>query len=402
MPPKGRKSMTRACLPEYVLSIIARLKGAGFASYAVGGCVRDIALGRTPADYDVATAALPENVAALFEKTVNTGEKHGTVTVFIGKNSVEVTTFRTEGGYSDHRRPDSVQFVSELEADLARRDFTINALAMDENGIIIDSFGGLSDMERRLIRCVGEPTRRFNEDALRMLRALRFSAVLGFDIEEETYNAIKACAPLARSLSAERVREELRKTLVSPRPETVGELIRLGLLSTFLTPKPLDLTPLTRCPNDENARIALFVFLLRREGLIASAGEFLRALRFSGETVSVCSKAAEIIARGLPKGAADMKRLIFSAGEGAVSCAAAAMGEEELFSRVLSSGECLSLKELAVSGGDLLALGLEGRAVGETLLLLLDHVFETPSDNERNILLNIAKKQSKNILTKRQ
>ena len=178
-----------------------------------GGCVRDTLMGRRPNDWDVATSAAPEAVQSLFRRTVPTGLRHGTVTVLYGGGRCEVTTYRVEGAYSDHRRPDSVRFTPSLSDDLSRRDFTINAMAMDASGNVTDPFGGREDISRRIVRCVGEPRERFEEDALRMLRAVRFAAKLGFEIEAGTRCAIRRCAPLAASLSAERVAGELSGVL---------------------------------------------------------------------------------------------------------------------------------------------------------------------------------------------
>ncbi len=388
--------MTIYKLPEYVLSIMARLAKNGFQAYAVGGCVRDMVLGIIPGDYDIATSAKPDQIAALFERSVRTGEKHGTITVLIGDMQAEVTTYRTESGYSDHRRPDSVAFVSELREDLSRRDFTINSLAMDSCGAITDCFGGLSDIKSGIIRCVGEPEKRFNEDALRMLRALRFSAVLGFEIEPETLDAIKKCSNLSVSLSAERVRAELVKILLSPRPEALERVITFGLLNSFLVPKPIDLFVLSQIPADEKARLALLSYILRKNGLIDSVESFLAALRFSNELASVCKAAVNILENGLPNTAADTKRLLSRFGYDAALCAAKASAKEQ-FSRlldlVISSGECYSLKQLALNGDNLRSLGYSGKTVGNILSALLEHVIETPFDNNRNILLNLVKKQ---------
>ncbi|MBR1457252.1 MAG: tRNA nucleotidyltransferase, partial [Oscillospiraceae bacterium] len=232
--------------PKYVRQVLVTLQSRGFAAYLVGGCVRDVLLGVRPNDWDVCTGALPEQVLALFPGSRPTGLRHGTVTVVLGSRQVEVTTFRTESGYADHRRPDAVSFVGDLTADLSRRDFTMNAIALSADGVLHDPFGGVEDIRRRLIRCVGVPTERFEEDALRMLRALRFSARLGFDIDLITLDAIREKAPLAALLAAERVRDELEKTLLSPAPETVFTMSDLGLLERYLLrPLPPDV-PLGR------------------------------------------------------------------------------------------------------------------------------------------------------------
>lgn len=218
-------------IPGGVRACLDTLRRTGHAAYPVGGCVRDLLLGRTPGDFDVCTDARPERVMELFPHTVPTGLRHGTVTVRTEDGPVEVTTFRREAGYADGRHPDAVDFDATLAEDLARRDFTVNAMALDENGMVIDRYGGQMDLFRNVIRCVGDPDRRFAEDALRMLRAVRFAAQLDFSIEKGTLDAIRRSARRAENLSGERIKAELEKILLSPRPELAGELLRLGLLA---------------------------------------------------------------------------------------------------------------------------------------------------------------------------
>ena len=205
-------------VPAHVQQLLAALRAGGFVACPVGGCVRDSLLGRVPGDWDVCTSARPEQVKACAAprwRTVDTGIAHGTVTVLTAGGPVEVTTFRVEGGYSDHRRPDGVRFVADLKEDLARRDFTVNAMALDEGGIV-DPFGGRADLQAKVIRCVGEPAARFEEDALRILRALRFAACLDFSVEPATLAAARAAAPTLCRVSAERVFTELDKLLLGP------------------------------------------------------------------------------------------------------------------------------------------------------------------------------------------
>lgn len=225
--------MEKFRLLEPVRRCCGVLRAAGFAAHPVGGCVRDLLLGREPGDWDVTTSARPEQVQALFPHTIPTGAKHGTITVVEGGEALEVTTFRTESGYGDARHPDRVSFDTDLTGDLARRDFTVNAMALGVDGEIIDPFGGRADLENRLIRAVGEPERRFSEDALRILRGVRFAAQLGFAVEPATAAAMETCAPLVEHVSAERVRTEVEKTLCSPRPQWAGRLVELGVLDRF-------------------------------------------------------------------------------------------------------------------------------------------------------------------------
>lgn len=372
--------------PKYVLNILCALDSAGHRAVLAGGCVRDNLLGRRPSDWDIASSASPEEVLALFPRCVPTGIKHGTVTVLSGGGSVEVTAFRAEGGYSDHRRPDSVSFGCPLEADLARRDLTVNAMAMDAAGEITDPFGGRDDLRRRLLRCVGEPERRFGEDALRMLRTVRFSAQLGFEIEPRTLEAIRALAHLASGLSAERVRDELLKTLRSPAPGLVWQLVDLGLLGACLAPgdasaprEALDVLPIY-------ARLAHFCRGLELGGYIMSTDCFLAALRFDGETLRRTASAVEV----LKSGSRDWKRLLRDHGEAAVL---AAHPKNRALRAVLRSGECWELSSLAIGGRELAALGYSGPELGRELRRLLDHVIDYPADNRADILCKLAERK---------
>lgn len=372
--------------PKYVLNILCALDSAGHRAVLAGGCVRDSLLGRRPSDWDIASSASPEEVLALFPRCVPTGIKHGTVTVLSGGGSVEVTAFRAEGGYSDHRRPDSVSFGCPLEADLARRDLTVNAMAMDAAGEITDPFGGRDDLRRRLLRCVGEPERRFDEDALRMLRTVRFSAQLGFEIEPRTLEAIRALAHLASGLSAERVRDELLKTLRSPAPGLVWQLVDLGLLDACLAPgdasaprEALDVLPIY-------ARLAHFCRGLELGGYIMSTDRFLAALRFDGETLRRTASAVEV----LKSGSRDWKRLLRGHGEAAVL---AAHPKNRALRAVLRSGECWELSSLAIGGRELAALGYSGPELGRELRRLLDHVIDCPADNRADILCKLVERK---------
>lgn len=372
--------------PKYVLNILCALDSAGHRAVLAGGCVRDSLLGRRPSDWDIASSASPEEVLALFPRCVPTGIKHGTVTVLSGGGSVEVTAFRAEGGYSDHRRPDSVSFGCPLEADLARRDLTVNAMAMDAAGEITDPFGGRDDLRRRLLRCVGEPERRFDEDALRMLRTVRFSAQLGFEIEPRTLEAIRALAHLASGLSAERVRDELLKTLRSPAPGLVWQLVDLGLLGACLAPgdasaprEALDVLPIY-------ARLAHFCRDLELGGYIMSTDRFLAALRFDGETLRRTASAVEV----LKSGSRDWKRLLRGHGVAAVL---AAHPKNRALRAVLRSGECWELSSLAIGGRELAALGYSGPELGRELRRLLDHVIDYPADNRADILCKLVERK---------
>lgn len=319
-------------LPGGVARCLAVLRGAGHAAHPVGGCVRDLLLGRRPGDFDVCTSARPEQTMALFDRTVPTGVKHGTVTVLTEGGPVEVTTFRREGGYADGRHPDGVSFDVGLTEDLARRDFTINAMALGTDGAVIDPFGGRADLAAGLIRCVGDPDTRFAEDALRMFRALRFAAQLGFAIEEDTLAAIGRNAHRAALVSGERIKVELEKTLLSPRPEWAGQAIRLGLLA--------HLYPVKNCPDLTGLRELPAEVIHRWRGFCGKTGFPLERLP---------------VERTLRQGVLHPEREV--------------------------------IKTLALSGGELAALGLKGKEIGDVQKRLAEHILIHPEDNQREKLL---------------
>jgi tRNA nucleotidyltransferase (CCA-adding enzyme) len=358
-------------------------------------------MGRPVNDWDVATSARPVDVARLFPKTVLTGEKFGTVTVLLAEDTVEVTTFRTESEYHDGRRPENVEFVSTLDEDLRRRDFTINAMAVSDKGEFIDPFDGIKDIERQIIRCVGGPNTRFSEDALRMFRAFRLSAELGFAIESETMQAICANVERASLISAERVHVELEKTLMSHRPELAGEMIKIGLLSRYVAvsgKSPDGVEKIADLPMEKLLRWCAFCAILLDKKIIKSSTEFLRDVRVDGKTTKTCSLALSIPA--FPENRVGIKRLFAKYDVDTVRCAAAAHdtlhGGSALRSagETIACGECFSLNKLAVTGGDLIALGHPpGRELGETLGMLLDHVIGHPEANVREGLLEMARKR---------
>ena len=221
-------------IPENVKYIIDELYAHGFEAFAVGGCVRDSILHRVPGDWDITTSARPLDVKRIFRRTIDTGIEHGTVTVMMDSAGYEVTTYRVDGDYVDHRHPTGVEFTASLEEDLKRRDFTINAMAYNDRRGLIDLFDGIGDIKRKVIRCVGDARQRFDEDALRILRAVRFSAQLGFNIEETTAQAMKEKSPDLQHISAERIQTELVKLLVSDHPEYIHKAYELGITSVIL------------------------------------------------------------------------------------------------------------------------------------------------------------------------
>lgn len=385
--------------PKHVKQVLFTLQSRGYGAYLVGGCVRDMILGVQPNDWDICTSALPQEVMELFDKTLATGLKHGTVTVMIGKHPVEVTTFRADGEYLDHRHPKSVSYVLDLNTDLRRRDFTMNAMAVSAEGIISDPFGGLRDIADNCIRCVGEPDRRFEEDALRMFRALRFSARLGFEIESRTLAAIYSKASHAASISAERVRDELEKLLLTSRPETMKIVLDSGLLDVYVSPVSLsaeELCSLQLLPYKAHERWCMLTWLLLKHGAISSAENFLGMLRLDRRTLHCVTHSIELMEKPAPRTPLEWKRQLRDYGTEAVSCAArcrdAALGTSGIreLKAILKAGECFSLKTLAVNGDDLAALGLSGQALGETLNFLLEYVMEFPENNRRELLMYLA------------
>jgi len=344
----------------------------------VGGCVRDTLLKRPIHDWDITTSALPEQTMACFDRCIPTGIKHGTVTVLYDWVQAEVTTFRTDGAYSDSRHPEYVTFVSTLAKDLARRDFTVNAMAMDEKENIVDLYGGRQDLSDKIIRCVGEPDLRFREDALRMLRAMRFSAQLGFRIEESTQQAILRNSKLCESLSAERVRDEVEKTLCSSSPERLDDMARMGLLDRCKPSLENSCQWIAELPNELPVRWAA----LCRTWPDMDLGVLRLSKKLTQDAVIAGRTAVPVDDFG-------WKCLIAELGEERALIAAALCEQRDRVERILSSGDCLSLRQLAVSGSDFPELS--GPALGEHLKWLLYHVLSHPQDNYKEVLINMVR-----------
>ncbi len=374
-------------MPESVEKIIRRLRNAGFPAYAVGGCVRDSLLGRAPRDWDVATAASAGDIQSLFERTVPTGIKYGSVTVLTDGGSVDVTTFRRDGAYRDARRPETVEFVSDLRDDLSRRDFTVNAMAMDENGAITDLFGGRDDLTNRLIRCVGDPSVRFAEDALRMLRAVRFSAQLGFTIEPDALAALKRLAPACEKLSAERTLSELEKTLASD-PVKAGDMMGWGLLKKFISPDAaaLPLERLAGIPAD--LRLPALAVMTSAAGYSAAPGDLLRSLRCPAKTVRLAAGAEAVFTDLAPSPDAAAIRLALSGHDpNHVLAASAALGAYDRAAKELASKRFARPRDLAVTGADAAGLGFEGGEISDALRTLARAVTRGETENRREDLL---------------
>lgn len=406
-------------MPKNVKLIIDILEKNGYEAYAVGGCVRDAVIGKEPNDWDITTSALPEDVKRIFRKTIDTGIKHGTITVMMEKTGYEITTYRIDGEYEDGRHPANVEFTSNLIEDLKRRDFTINAMAYNDRNGIVDEFDGIGDLKRGVIKCVGNPVHRFNEDALRILRAVRFAATLNFTIEKETEQAITSLAENLQKISKERIQAELEKLIMSDHPEKLRTACETGITKVIF--QEIDMLKETGkleeilglvcvMPKDHYLRWAALLIESGRD----SAAKILKGFKFDNKTVNIVSRIVEAAKRELPRSRADVRRDIYEIGEDIYEMYLeflrvyleykmpdypvsgdktddynyAKIKQEYL--DILTAGECISLKGLAVNGRDLIELGAErGEQVGEGLIMLLYRVLENEKLNERETLIDI-------------
>ena len=438
----------RIRLPLQVSGIIKTLQEAGFEAYAVGGCVRDSLLGRAPDDWDITTSAKPQQVKALFSRTVDTGIAHGTVTVLQGRSGYEVTTYRIDGAYEDGRHPRDVTFTASLAEDLKRRDFTVNAMAYNEEEGLVDLFGGRADMERRALRCVGNPRERFGEDALRMMRAVRFSAQLDYAIEEDTMEAVRALSGTLSKISAERIRTELVKLLLSGHPERFRTCYETGMTAVFLPEfdRMMEtgqnnphhcysvgehaLCALRRIRPDQALRLAALLHDVGKPetesmdesgvnhfyGHAAKGAELtrkiMRRLKFDNDTADRVVRLVREHDRKIGLSPAQMRRTVncvgedlfpdlFDLKEADLLAQSDYMRDEKreelmrlraLYEKVKEEGDCLSLKGLAVTGRDLIGIGATpGPGLGALLQDLLGIVLEDPSCNNRETLLEYAR-----------
>ncbi len=445
---KEGRIMKQIQLPEKVKKIIARLEMAGFEAYAVGGCVRDSLLGRMPDDWDVTTSAKPQQVKELFHRTIDTGIQHGTVTVMLEHEGFEVTTYRIDGTYEDSRHPKEVIYTANLIEDLKRRDFTINAFAYNDKSGIVDVFGGMEDLKQKKIRCVGEATERFGEDALRMMRAVRFSAQLGFSIAEDTKAAIRALAPNLKNISAERVQTELVKLLLSEHPDFVRDAYMLGITkvilpeldAAFLTPQHNPhhrynvgehlMQTLLHTRADKALRIAALLhdigkpaakttdtagidhFHAHVEQSERIATDILKRLKFDNDTIIKVQKYIRYHDDKPEPNARSVRRAVHRIGteyfaqvlelQWADIMAQSSYQQQEKFARIdktrklyeeiMEQEQCVSLKTLKITGNDLIALGIpRGKKIGAILNLLLEEVLQEPTNNTQEYLIEKAK-----------
>ena len=438
-------------LPRKVVLIIKNLQRHGYEAYAVGGCVRDSVLNRKPEDWDITTSAKPEQVKRIFRRTVDTGIEHGTVTVLIGKDRFEVTTYRVDGLYEDGRHPKEVTFTNQLEEDLKRRDFTINAMAYNDEARLVDPFGGMKDLNSHLIRCVGDPKERFSEDALRILRAVRFSAQLAFPIEEETSDAIRELAGNLEKISAERIQTELVKLLISDHPERIQDAWELGITKVVLpewdamvgvkqnTPHHKydvavhTIRAMQSVKNDKVLRLTMLFHDMGKPVMkttdetgrdhfkghaIASeeiAENVMKRLKFDNDTIRKVTKLVSYHDYRMEASGPEVRRAMNKIGVElfpyylAVRLAdtkAQSSYERrekleniiqirELYQTALRNRECVTLKGLAVTGTDLMQLGVApGKGLGILLEELLDKVIEDPTWNTKKRLCDYVKERA--------
>ena len=435
-------------LPEKVNMIIHTIQAAGFEAYAVGGCVRDSILGRVPDDWDITTSAKPEDIKKLFKRTIDTGIEHGTVTVMLDKEGFEVTTYRIDGEYEDSRHPKEVTFTSNLREDLRRRDFTINAMAYNDEVGIVDIFEGISDIEKKVIRCVGDAKERFTEDALRMMRAVRFSAQLGYSIAESTKEAIKELAPTLQKISAERIQVELVKLITSDHPDYLKIAYETGITAEVLPEFDLCMETEQNNPhhmysvgehtlhaikNVEKNKVLRLAMLFHdmgkpkavttdEKGIHHFYGHneisseitraVLRRLRFDNDTIYKTEKLVyfhdyrpELTDKSIRRFVTKIGKELFPMYVLVQRADILAQSNykrdqklqniqkaEEIFAGIIEREECLSLKDLAVTGKDLIEMGIKpGKEIGEILNGFLEMVIENPTLNKKEILLNKLK-----------
>lgn len=447
--------MIKINMPENANRIIHILQDAGYEAYIVGGCVRDAILGKEPDDWDITTSARPEEVKALFRRTIDTGIAHGTVTVMFGKEGYEVTTYRVDGKYEDHRRPASVTFTASLIEDMKRRDFTINAMAYNELEGLVDHFGGVEDLKTRVIRCVGNPKERFDEDALRILRAVRFAAQLDFQIDEDTREAIRNQAVFLRDISAERIHVELTKLLVSKHPECLRTAYELRVTAVVLpeldrmmetqqnnkhhmyTVGEHTLYVVKEVPPTEALRWAALLhdvakpvtkttdekgdhFYGHNEVGAKMAKKILLRLKFDNATIARVQKlvlwhdygmgekpSLRSFRKALSKMGAELFADYMYIKRADILAQSAYMREQKLanleqlkqyYQQILEQQQCLSLKDLEVTGRDLIGQGMKpGKEIGDMLNYLLECVLENPEQNQKDTLLKLVSDRLKPV-----
>ena len=441
-------------LPDKVRLIIQKLTDEGFEAYAVGGCVRDCLLGKKPNDWDITTSATPIQVKSLFRRTIDTGIQHGTVTIMLGIEGYEVTTYRIDGTYDDLRHPKDVTFTVSLEEDLKRRDFTINAMAYNYDSGLVDLFGGLDDLDKGIIRAVGDPYDRFSEDALRILRAVRFAAQLDYDIDKKTLEAVKSLAPNLTRISAERVRTELQKLLVSKHPERIFTLYETGVSRVILPELDLMMETDQNTPHhvysvgihtiealknsvnfddnlsEDDIKVLRLTLLFHDCGKPAAktvdetgrdhfkghafisekiASDIMHRLKYDNDTLYKVLRLVKYHDHRRKLTEPRVRRTIVEISKELIplwlivrrcDISAQSMMErdiklkdiddfESMFKGIIERGDCLSIKELALTGKDLMDSGVRpGPGLGRILDMMFDDVLDDPSHNTKEWLLS--------------
>ena len=378
-------------IPEKTQYVINNLQNNGFEAYIVGGCVRDMLLGNLPHDFDITTSATPEEIIAIFEKTVPTGIKHGTVTVIVEKMPVEVTTFRTESSYSNHRSPDKVEFVRNLKDDLSRRDFTVNAMAYNKDGLK-DYYGGKEDLENKILRAVGKAELRFKEDALRILRLFRFASSLGFKIEENTLKCALDELKSLEMISVERIFQELKKAVTGQNIKAISPLIKANGLAFLGITKEPDYEILQKLNLREN--LALFSFLYLSSLDILSV---LEKLKVSNALKNYSAELLNLLSLQIPKSKADIKRKLKEREifEDYLLILKEVFNTdtthlENMLEEIFEKNEPYLIKHLKIDGNQLLKMGVPPQEIGEKLNHLLKLVIENPMLNTKeNLILNL-------------
>ncbi|MCR5358065.1 MAG: CCA tRNA nucleotidyltransferase [Lachnospiraceae bacterium] len=446
-------------LPDKVRLIINKLTDEGFEAYAVGGCVRDSLLGKEPNDWDITTSASPLQVKSLFRRTIDTGIQHGTVTIMFGNEGYEVTTYRIDGIYEDGRHPKQVTFTKSLEEDLKRRDFTINAMAYNDEAGLVDLFGGLKDMENKVIKAVGDPVERFNEDALRILRAVRFAAQLDYEIDEKTLEAVGELKDSLKLISAERIRMELQKLLTSKHPEKLLILYETGVSKVILPEFDLMMETGQNTPHhmysvgihtiealknsvkyddglsDNDIKLLRLTMLLHDCGKPEArtvdeetgrdhfkghafisekiAADILRRLKYDNDTMNKVRRLVKYHDHRRKLTEPRVRRTIVEISRELIPlwlivrrcdiCAQSMMEREaklkdiddfeRMYLRIKERGDCLSIKELAVTGNDLIKAGVKpGPGLGEMLEMLFEDVLDVPEHNTAEYLMEKVRK----------
>ena len=379
-------------LPQNINYVLDTLTQNGHKAYIVGGCVRDLLCGKEPHDYDITTSALPNETQNLFDKTIATGLKHGTVTVIVDNTPIEVTTFRTESIYNDSRHPESVNFVRNVSEDLARRDFTVNAMCYNHTDGIIDLFGGKNDISNKILRAVGNAETRFQEDALRILRLFRFASTLEFDIEKDTFDAAIKCAPLLKNISAERIFVELTKAAQGDNVPVISPLLETNCLSDYCISNG-NLDSINKLENDEFLRTFTLLYLTSYDLTTT-----LDMLKCSNGFNDYCFKMARLIKNGINADKIALKRALNYADFDIVYDCLLYLKEISnidtfahisLLKEIEKHNEPYKISQLDITGNDIISVGFDGKTVGEKLSLLLDKVIENPNLNQREKLLNL-------------